>query len=331
MACIVKVGNAFENLSGYNTFITDKDPNSEYFRVSKFQDIFTAGKNLFLLEGSECLKESTELKIEIVDAEGGTLYVEPGRGVPDYYEGNSVVLSTHVYESTPVGPAKITILGELKDYFDEDGLKRPVPSDWEGAYNVKWERDFFVNRNENNKTSVIFYKKPAIQIDEVESTIVEQTIPNIVQSGSIVGLAETPPLGTDLNSWRAGTLYRLEKISGSGFKSSMDETIIKIPSLGYEATIKEVINSNTLLVDKPFVDSDNKVINYPTPIGYTSSFADFTARSSTNSTVTASFGRIKLTNLDTFTGNVDKLKIYKKSRSDVGDFKFLKRPTRTRF
>jgi len=61
MACIVKVGNKFENLSGYNTFITDKEQGSFYFRVSKFQDTFTAGKNLFLMEGSEFLKESTEL------------------------------------------------------------------------------------------------------------------------------------------------------------------------------------------------------------------------------------------------------------------------------
>src|SRR6056300_926455 len=171
MACIVKVGNKFENLSGYNTFITDKDPNSEYFRVSKFQDTFTAGKNLFLMEGSEFLKESTELKIEIVDVDGNTLYVEPGRGVPDYYEGNSVVLSSHVYETTPVGPAKITVLGELKEYVDEDGLVRPIPEEWKGAYNVKCEKNFYLNRNEKNATPVIFYKKPQITIEEVESVI----------------------------------------------------------------------------------------------------------------------------------------------------------------
>ena len=322
MACIVKVGNKFENLSGYNTYITDKEPNSEYFRVSKFADIFTAGKNLFLLEGSECLRESTELKIEIVDADGGTIYVEPGRGVPDYYEGNSVVLSSHVYETTPVGPAKITILGELKDYFDEDGLKRPVPEEWVGAYNVKWEKNFFINKNENNKTPVIFYKKPSIDIEEVESVIVEQTAPEITQSGSVIGLAETPPVGTNLDTWRAGTLYRLEKQSGNNFKSAMDENIIKIPSLNYEATIKEVINSNTLLVDKPFVDSENNIINNSTPVSFETTFTDFAARTTVNSAVTASFGKIKLKNLDTFTGNVDKMKIYKKSRSDVGDFKF---------
>ena len=322
MARSVKVGNEFENLSGYNTFITDEKPNSFYFRITKFADTFTAGKNLFLIEGSECLKESTEVKIEIVDAEGGTLYVEPGRGVPDYYEGNSVVLSARVYETTPVGPAKITILGELKEYYDEDGIKRPVPEEWENAYNVKWEKDFYINKNEKNSTPVIFYKKPSIEIDEIESTVVEQSVPITTQTGSIIGRAENPPLGTDLNTWRAGTLYRLERNDGDGFKSSMDENTIRIPSLNYEATIKEVINTNTLLVDTPFTDDDNKIVNDLTPSDYSVTFQDFGARTTNDSAVTSSFGRITLKNLDTFTGNVDKLKIYKKSRSDVGDFKF---------
>ena len=103
--------------------------NSEYFKVSKFNETLTKGKNLFIRRYS-FPKESTEIKMELVDVDG-TLYIEPGRGVPDYYDGNSVVLSIHVYEDIPVGPGKITILGELKDYFDEDGIKRPIPKDWE--------------------------------------------------------------------------------------------------------------------------------------------------------------------------------------------------------
>ena len=150
MACIVKVGNKFENLSGYNTFIKDTDPNSQYFRVTKFQETFTSGKNLFLMEGYPYIKESTDVKIEIVDVNGSTLYVEPGRGIPDYYEGNSVVLSAHVYDYMPVGPAKITVLGELKEYIDGDGILRPVPEEWKNVYNVKWERNFYINKNIQN-------------------------------------------------------------------------------------------------------------------------------------------------------------------------------------
>ena len=321
MACVVKIGNEFENLSGYNTFIKDKDPNSQYFRVSKFQETFTAGKNLFLMEGSQYLKESTAVKIEIVDVDGGTLYVEPGKGVPDYYEGNSVVLSAHVYDTMPVGPAKITVLGELKQYIDEEGILRPVPDEWKGTYNVKWERDFYVNKNIENATPVIFYKRPTITIEEIEGTIVQQSIPDVTQSGSVQGRADIPPIGTDIRTWRAGTLYRLEITDGPGFTGSIDENIISVPSLGYSATVKEVLNKNTVLVDKPYV-VNNKIAEFP-PSVYSSTFEFFDGRTSTDTIVTGSYQRLVFKNIETFAGNLDKVKIYRKSRSDISDFKFL--------
>jgi hypothetical protein len=321
MACIVKIGNEFENLSGYNTFIKDKDPNSQYFRVSKFQETFTAGKNLFLMEGSQYLKESTAVKIEIVDVDGGTLYIEPGRGVPDYYEGNSVVLSAHIYDTMPVGPAKITVLGELKEYIDEEGILRPVPDDWKGTYNVKWEKDFYINKNIENSTPVIFYKRPTISIEETEGTIVQQDIPDVTQSGSVQGRADIPQIGTDIRTWRAGTLYRLEITDGPGFTGSIDENIISVPSLGYSATVKEVLNKNTVLVDRPYI-VDNKIAEFP-PSVYSSTFEFFDGRTTTDTIVTGSYQRLVFKNIETFAGNLDKVKIYRKSRSDISDFKFL--------
>ena len=246
MACIVKVGNEFENLSGYNTFIEDTDPQSKYFKVNRFPETMTSGKNLFLMEGTECLKESTAIKIEIIDVEGNTLYVEPGRGIPDYYEGNSIVLSVHVYDTIPIGPAKITILGELKDYFDEDGIKQPTPEEWDNAYNVKWEKEFYINKNLPNISPVIFYKRPSITIEERSGNVVTQDIPDVTQSGSVRGRAEIPEVGFDLQSWIGAQSYRLEITEGPGFTGSIDDNIITIPSIGYSATVTEVINKNTV-------------------------------------------------------------------------------------
>jgi hypothetical protein len=321
MACLVKVGNEFENLSGFNTFIRDISLNSKYFKIQRFPEQFTSGKNLFLMEGSKYLKESTAIKIEIVDVEGNTVYVEPGRGIPDYYEGNSVVLSAHVYDNMPVGPAKITILGELKEYEDANGIVQPIPESWNNTYNVKWEREFFINKNLGNVSPVIFYKKPSVEIQEIEALVIAEDTPTITKTGLVVGTAEVPELGTDLTTWRAGTLYRLELVGGDSFTSAMDESTITIPSLNYTAKIKEVINSTTILTDTA-LSQNGKVVNFPSA-GYTSSFQDFSSRVTTESSVTASYGRITVNNLDTFTGNVDKLKIYKKSRSDVGGFKFV--------
>lgn len=321
MACLVKLGNKFENLSGYNTFINDTKPNSKYFKVSRFSETFTSGKNLFLMEGSECLKESTDIKIEITDVNKNTIYVEPGRGVPDYYEGNSVVLSAHIYDNIPVGPAKITILGELREYYDNDGVKREVPDEWKNIYNVKWEKDFYINKNILNTSPVIFYKKPVVTLTEQTGSITRQEIPTVTQTGSVIGSADTPPLGTDIRSWRAGTLYRLERASGIGFPGSIDENIIEVPSLNYQARVKEVLNSNTILVDTPYL-IDNIVSSFPAN-NFTSTFENFDGRTTTETETTGSYQKLVLDNLDTFTGAVDTIRIFRKSRSDISDFKFL--------
>src|SRR6056300_1509625 len=119
MARIKKfAGDIPQGLSGIDVFLVDDTPNSEYFRISDFKDTFTGGKNGFLIEGTPYLKETTEVKIEILDVEGNTVYYEPGEGIPEYYEGLSKVVSVHVYEDTPVGTAKITVLGELKQHID---------------------------------------------------------------------------------------------------------------------------------------------------------------------------------------------------------------------
>ena len=84
---IIKSFSPKLNLSNYGVFLNDTRPASQYFRISEFQDVFTGGKNAFLIEGTEFLKKGTEIKIEILDVEGNTIYFEPGDGVPEYYEG----------------------------------------------------------------------------------------------------------------------------------------------------------------------------------------------------------------------------------------------------
>jgi hypothetical protein len=100
-----------QNLSSFQTFVIDDNPNSDYFRITEFKDTFTGGKNGFLIEGSQYLKETTEIKIEILDVEGNPIYYEPAKGVPEYYEGVSSLIAVYIYNDTPIGLGKITVLG----------------------------------------------------------------------------------------------------------------------------------------------------------------------------------------------------------------------------
>ena len=130
-----------ENLENVPVLITDTELNSKYFKITELSDTFTGGKNAFLIQGSEFLVPDTIIKIEIKDAKGNIIYHEPGEGyvssslngepfVTEYYEGTSKVVAVYIYPDTAYGNCNITILGEAKD----------VPIEWEGIYNVKWQR-----------------------------------------------------------------------------------------------------------------------------------------------------------------------------------------------
>ena len=172
---IIKSFSPKQNLSNFQVFINDDKPNSEYFKITEFSDTFTGGKNGFLIDGSECLKETSEVKIEILDVEGNPIYFEPGKGIPDYYDGTSKLVGVYVYEDTPIGTAKITILGELKSYFDDNGNKVDIPNEWKGVYNVKWERTLQINKNLANENIVRFVKRPKVTITEIVKTIFIQS------------------------------------------------------------------------------------------------------------------------------------------------------------
>ena len=167
----IKKTSPLLSLSNFQTFIVDNNPLSQYFKISELGDIFTAGKNGFLIEGSTFLKPSTEIKIEVLDTEGNPLFVQPGEGIPEYYEGLSKLIGVYVYEDTPIGIGKITILGELDTYIDENGFTQPIPEDWEGIYNIKWERDIKINKNIPNETRVRFVRRPDVIIEELNGQL----------------------------------------------------------------------------------------------------------------------------------------------------------------
>ena len=311
----------FQNLSNFQVFENDDITNSEYFRISELTDTLTGGKNAFLIKGSDYLKETTEVKIEVLDVNGNPVYFEPGDGIPEYYEGIAKVVSMHVYDDTPIGPGKITVLGELKNYIGNNGEIIPVPDDWKGIYNVKWERNISINKNLNNETIVRFYKRPLIDITEIVKPLFDKTIPTIIQSGSVVGIPETPASGQDITTWTAGTLYKLKITDGTFWSASVDENIINIPSLGYTGRIIEVLNDKEVLVDTTY--NVNDVVQPFNTASYNTSFEYTEGQSTVDTSIQSSFGIIDITRLKTFAGDVARVKIFRKSRNTAGDFQMV--------
>jgi len=319
---IIKSFSPFQNLSNFQTFLVDENPLSNYFRITEFKDTFTGGKNGFLIEGSEFLKETTEVKIELLDVEGNPIYFEPGDGIPEYYEGTSKLVSIHVYDDTPIGLGKITILGELKNYVDDNGSVIPVPSEWKGVYNVKWERTFKVNKNLSNEDIVRFYKRPLVNIDELVKPIFTKSVNQVTDTGEVTGVAQLPNTGTNLSTYRGGTFYKLIKSSGT-WDIDVDENTIDVTVDGslYSPKIIEVLNDREVLVDIPY--TDNSIVGNFVSQSYSVTYTDFQNETIGESALTGSFAKIDITQLKTFVGDVARVKVFRKSRSSANDFQFV--------
>jgi hypothetical protein len=180
-----------KNLDKFAVLVNDTQSDSKYFKITELPNTFTGGKNAFLIAGSEQLVPDTRIQIELKDSAGNIIYHEPGEGlisasvngesfVTEYFEGVSKVVAVYVYPDTAYGPCTLTILGELSEYEDGNGITTPVPLDWENKYNVKWQRQIDVNPSLANTTKIRFYKRPTVSITELLEPIYR------VESGSKV-------------------------------------------------------------------------------------------------------------------------------------------------
>jgi hypothetical protein len=317
--------NLQPQLTEYGTFVTDQLPSSIYFRISEFKDTFTGGKNGFLIEGSEHLLESTEIKIEIIDVNGNPIYYEPGDGIPEYYEGLSKLVAVYIYEDTPIGIANITILGELKTYIDSEGNVQPIPEEWKGIYNVKWQKEFKVNRLIANEDRVRFYKRPQVSITELIKPLYSNVVAQKTNTGTVSGIPLAPLENQPLSEYSLPTSYLLT-ITDNGvynaWSSSIVGNTISVPSLGYTTTADDIINKTQLVVTTPYTDSNGLVQPFVSS-PYTTTFNYLEGVNDLATALTGSFAKISLTDLTSFVGDVARVKVFRKSQSDLSDFQFI--------
>jgi hypothetical protein len=310
-----------QNLTTFQTYLVDTNANSAYFKVTEFKDTFTGGKNGFLIEGSEHLMESTEIKIEILDVAGNPIYYEPGNGVPEYYEGTSKLVAVYVYEDTPIGTGKITILGELKTYLDEGGLVLPIPDEWKNVYNVKWERTFQVNKLLSNEDKVRFYRRPEVTINEVVKPIFSNVVTPITQKGFVDGFAQVPAQGEKLSEYSLPTNYLVQINDGGAWTGSVVGTTVEFTDLGFSSVVDDIISKTDLTLRTPY--SINGIVQDFSNQRYTASFNYVEGLDNLKTALTGSFGKITISDLETFVGDVARVKIFRKSQSDLADYQFI--------
>jgi len=310
-----------ENIDKYSVLIQDTDPNSKYFKITELPDTFTGGKNAFLIQGSSLLVADTIVKIEIKDALGNIIYHEPGEGIPEYYEGTSKVIAVYVYPDTAFGPCTITILGEITEYLDTNGVLRPVPIEYRDTYNVRWQKQINVNPFLANDTKIRFYRRPQAEITEVLKPVFTVTETYIQQGGT----AQLFGNQVDDLLIRGRFLpdnfeYRVKLIDNSTFKSSMLGTTMSFASFPtYKPEIVELVSSTEAKLDTPLLEES--VIQTVLSTPYQITFLSGSDRA--QSQFTSSYAQIKLTQLETFAGDVKRVKVFRKSKGSISDFELV--------
>ena len=210
---ILKRINKYQGLKDIDVLKEESGLSSKYFNIYDVPTNIPQGRSSFLLAGSPFLKNFVELKVEILDSAGQTVYTEP---VANYLEGNARRISVEVYDDTAPGDGFLYIVGELKDNFrnvsgqQQDNLEitdnfltpedradfiehsNDVPSEFQDVYNVRYIRPIFINTVIPNSEPIFFYQQPRITINEIlKGYVVETTVSS---SYEITGSVSVDPL-----------------------------------------------------------------------------------------------------------------------------------------
>jgi hypothetical protein len=309
---IVKKYVQKQDLAKYQTWITDTGPFSDYFKLAQFPDTLRAGKNGFLINGSANLVRTTDVKIEIIDSDGNTVFLQPIR---NYSEGLARVISIEVYDDTPTGPALVTIMGEVA--FDDKGNR--APSEWQGTYNVKWQKYINIEPHRTNDTPVRVYTRPELTVSEYRVPVLtfQSGSVNTITTGSISGLYWVPPSfggssggGGYYSPPSPDSLTTLITCTAPIFvANSLYGTLTaNVGGTTYSGTITSITSTTKAYVSFGIIATSSSISD----TWYASSHSLVYQDPSTYVTGSEarSYANVELTNLTTFTGDIQRAKVY---------------------
>lgn len=327
------------NLHKYDVLIEDRGPRSDYFKISQFDGYFYGGRNAFLIAGASILQPGSKILIEILNSDGTTVYSAP---IASFIEGSSRLIQVEVYSDTPIGPGKIVVLG-CADYY-LDGTE--IPATWKDKYNVRWITDVIISPLVQNKTPIRFVDPPNITVQEKfylapftssysQSILVPADVEltpkyyNIFQNGYLIRIA-SPPSSVYSDKFIGGKLTgSIQFVGPAGPETaSISLPITKI----YNSTLAEsngtliYTNKNTLLQDG-FLSSSGQYVTRIEPfgeVGVTSSVSlKYDQIISFDTGSSSSYAEIRLTDLNTLSGEIFKTKISYKSATTPSNYTII--------
>ena len=327
------------NLYKYDVLIEDKGTRSDYFKVSQFDGYFYGGRNAFLVAGTGVLKPNSKILVEILNKEGTTVYSAP---VTSFIEGNSRLVQIEIYNDTPIGAGKLVLLGCANTYLDGTS----VPIEWQDKYNVRWIVDIIISPLIENKTPIRFEKNPSLVVNEkfyylpsASQFTEELRVPvdielapkyyNIFPNGylaKIKGPTNTQYISDYVDGFITGTIT-LDSIS------IKDTASISIPinkiynSLLAESDGTLIYTHNKELILGGLLSSSGIYTTTIQPLGLTTVSGSISIQYNRlrveNTGSAISFAKLRLVDLKTRSGEINKVRISYKPTTEPGEFVVL--------
>jgi len=319
-----------KNLAKYDVLIEDGSSNSTYFQVTNLPSSFTGGRNSFLIAGSPALRSGTSIQIEILDADGLPIYQNP---IQKYLEGNSRLISVEITEATTPGFATIILMGEAM--LLPNG--QPVPPDWRDVYNVRWSTKILVEPNLRNTSPIILENLPTVFAEEQRLYSVGTS--SYASSSLNLTASLTPTL---YSSFQVGYLIKAEAPTsfsadylGSYITGSL---LINDVSASLYVPITEILNDTTAFSTGQLITmADGRTVNklylrsgsYLAEVFGTSSKVTSSANLVYNTLqinnlhIPVSYGKLRIVNLNTVSGEIYKFKAYSKVSTNLSEYKLV--------
>jgi hypothetical protein len=308
--------------------INDTNVNSTYFGVNNFPSILTAGKSYFLIGGSNFLKPGTDVQIEVLDANGNTIYYEIADAL---LAGTYRLVSLFIYSTTPVGMATVTVVGEASSMRQTDGSTVSVPSNWTGKPNVRWSRQVKVDTLKGDTAEAILKKLPSILMTEIYDESRSFDVVNIPMIWQVPATDGQGAMRTAFGDKSTNAYYYMKLVSSS-FTKEMEGGIVHfkdpvVTPFGYlkpfDTQITYVVNeklarvSPSMTYQSPYLYNGGPVsdrvmgpVEVPTLSEFTMSY--FSQSLNTGSiSKKLSYLHVNIKNLDTYGGMVKYVDIYR--------------------
>jgi hypothetical protein len=131
---------------------------SRYFQVIEFDPAFSAGKNCISFNGSDLLKDGTEIKVQALDSEGNSLYLAAPRlnTTSSYVDIANYTVAIYIYQETINGAGKVFLVGTTNK-----------------NETVRWTGNISINNRNQNSSRVRFYKAPFMEVRPLLYPVIE--------------------------------------------------------------------------------------------------------------------------------------------------------------